>query len=388
MHLKFAASAAALLASACVCASEKTGFAFEGLSALAGPFPGVDMKGKAFLVERLGMVGPIPLEACWSSGCDETSVLLGPGWRIPLLESRYVPENERDGLLVQPEGVKRLVHALKDDSAALFSDGVWEGKKSGGQTKFRLKSAKGAAGAVELFYENGRLCKMRVPEGDFSFEYKNRRPYKINRSGKTLLTVQTDPKKPDRAVLVFGDGKSLVCEKIAGGVAFIRSDGSRRVYAAKGEYSSSAMDTPYGKIEWDASTGAIRSFGGWTYTIGAPEPDWNNARINRRCDADGRSESYYFDRKEGEGRHDFPNGSSIAWGVFPSGVNGGRMRWKEASDGCQTLWKVRYHYGATSLYAARMKVLRKDGTYEKREYWYNEAGRVIRRRIDGKDVSE
>ena len=148
-------------------------FPFAEMTALAGPFKGVDRQGCVFLIVRLGEVGKLPLCAYWTSREGVRSSLLGEGWCLPLLESRLVPLERSQVDFYQPDGFKRTLTRGRKDSRNL-SSGAWFGREEG-EGDVRLSADFGPqAGKIEVGFRGGRLANLRCAEGSFGFSYRGR----------------------------------------------------------------------------------------------------------------------------------------------------------------------------------------------------------------------
>ena len=113
MRLQSLAYACLLLSIALQSAGES--LPFERLDDIRGPFEGTGIRGDALYVRELGRVGKLPLQAYWSSVRLNNSPLLGFGWCIPLLESKFVKADERRWAFDQPDGYVRIFIKASDN---------------------------------------------------------------------------------------------------------------------------------------------------------------------------------------------------------------------------------------------------------------------------------
>lgn len=363
-------------------------FPFAEMTALAGPFKGVDRQGYVFLIVRLGDVGGLPLCAYWTSRKDVRSSLLGDGWCLPLLECRLVPKERSEVDFHQPDGfVRTLVRGRKDPRN--LSSGVWRGCETG-EGDVRLTADFGQRdGRIEAGFRGGRLVNLRCAEGSFGFSYRGREIAKVTGDGGTLLSVERDARDVDRIVLRMS-GRSAVCERRGNALTVVAADGSRHSFARCSDAEAATLEADGAVCRWDRYTGKALSVGDWTYRIGACNPEWNNAPI-ARTHADGRTEAYWFNRANGKGSYRTADGERYVWARFPSGDLYGLMRWSEKTRGAELLHRHDYTYDADRRLVfhrlRRGEGERQDGTLpELEETWYAPDGKVRRVRLDGKEA--
>lgn len=354
-------------------------FSFSGLNHLAGEFEGVDRKGHVFVVEELGMVGPIPMCASWSS--DRVSSQQSPvdGWRIPLLECRFVPKDENAYELVQPDGVPRTLWRGRKDPATV-ANGVWKGRVKGDEAT--LSADLGSATEnIQLNFRQGRLTRMRIAEGSFDFAYAGRTLEKVCHGGRVVLTIVRDAKDAGRRQFRFADKTVAEIAKRPSEVEILTAKGERRTYAYSGVAD---MQVGGRDFRWDPSTGVVTVADGWTYAVGERNPEWNDPPI-RRQQADGRIESYWFDLSTGKGVRNAADGTHYEWAKFPSGDLYGLTRWSESSRDRKRILRCEYSYNSARQLVFERSVSGGEPP-DCEEIWYGAGGETVRHRRNGKVV--
>lgn len=365
-------------------------FPFAEMTAVAGPFEGVDRQGYVFLIVRLGDVGRLPLCAYWTSRAGVRSSLLGEGWCLPLLESRLVPAERSQVDFRQPDGFVRTLTRGRKDPRNL-SSGVWRGRESS-EGDVRLTADFGSqAGRIEVGFRSGRLAGLRCAEGSFGFAYRGREIAKVTGDGGTLLAVERDAHDADRIVFRLASGRTAVCTRRGKTLTIVAADGSRHSFARNADAEDASLEADGSVCRWERYTGKALSVGDWTYRIGECSPDWNNAPI-ARTHADGRTEEYWFNRANGKGTYRTADGERYAWARFPSGDLYGLLRWSEKTSGGDLLHRHDYTYDAgRRLVFHRLRrgaAERGDGALpELEETWYAPDGKVCRVRRDGKEAT-
>lgn len=364
-------------------------FSFAEMTALAGPFKGVDRQGYAFLIVKLGDMGGLPLCAFWTSREGVRSSLLGDGWCLPLLESRIVPLTNSEIDFLQPDGFVRTLTRGRKDPHVLFS-GAWRGREDG-EGDVRLTADFGAQlGRIEVGFRSGRLVSLRCAEGMFGFSYHGGEIAKLMGNGGTLLTVKRDARDAGQVAFRLSSGRSAVCERRGDTLTVVAADGSRHVFRRGEDDEYATFDADGVVYRWDRYTGKALSCGEWTYQIGECKPEWNNAPITR-THADGRTEEYWFNRANGKGTYRSAEGERYEWARFPAGDLYGLMRWSEKTRGADLLHRHDYTYDANRRVVfhrlRRGADERLDGALpELEETWYAADGKVRRRRLDGKEA--
>lgn len=363
-------------------------FLFENLSGLAGPFEGVDAAGRAFLVEKLGDVGSIPLFVYRSSDESAPHGLLGPGWHIPLLESRIVPVDEKTYEFLQPDGLRRDIRVSRDNAEVLTSSRVWTGRAKGDEVS--LQGDVGGGERYALSFRQGRLTRMKVEEGTFDFSYAGRSPEKVSSRGRTLLTVVRDARNAAKIDFVFAGGQRVSAERTAEQVRITWPDGREKTFVKGMVGEAESLKVGELLVTWDRYSRKLMSFGEWTYTVGKAKPDWNTPSIER-VSHDGRREFYWFNLANGRGEYRQSDGTTYRWARFPSGDFYGLMRWSEKTRKGQLLHRNDYSYDS-GRHVVYNRLARGGEECEEQslpaleERWFAADGTVRRVRVDGKDV--
>ncbi|MDO5317082.1 MAG: hypothetical protein Q4G65_00505 [bacterium] len=364
-------------------------FLFDRLSGLAGPFEGVDAAGRAFLVEKLGDVGAIPLYAYWTSDESAPHGVLGPGWHIPLLESRIMPVDEKTYEFLQPDGLKRDIRVSRDNPEVLTSPRVWSGRAKGDEIS--LQGDIGGGERIVLSFRKGRLARMKTEEGTFDFGYSGRHLEKINSRGQNLLTVVRDARGGSKAEFQFAGKGSVAVERGADSLSMTWPDGLRKTFTRGVVGNAESLKVGDLTVTWDRYSKRLGSYGGWSYTFGERKPEWNNPSISR-LNLDGRQEFYWFNLANGKGEYREADGTQYKWARFPAGDLYGLMRWSEKTRKGALLHRNDYSYDSRRRIVfhrlSRGTEEREGNSLPAREErWYAEDGKVRRLRLDGKDMT-
>ena len=358
-------------------------FSFSGINHLAGAFKGLDRWGHVFSVVEIGSVGPLPLCACWSSGNLAATTAPAEGWRVPLLESRLVPKTENSYELVQPDGVSRILWQ-DPKKPGQIGNGVWKGQghESDGvlETTFRPPAQN-----LRLVFRQGRLVRMRIEEGTFDFAYAGRTLEKISAGGKTLLTLSSDPRHPERQEFRFADRSVASLTRSPGRAEIVTANGERQSFDYGSDGDHATVRSEAGLFSWNRYTGTVVQGDGWTYPVGERKPEWNDPPVSRRH-PDGRYESYWFDLSTGKGVQHSADKTKREWAKFPSGDLYGLTRWTETFRDGKRRSREEFSYDS-----ARRLVFNRVCTYgettDTDETWYGPDGKPTRRRHNGKAVA-
>ena len=188
---------------------------FAGLDDLRGPYDGVGAAGDALYILPLGDAGGWPIRAYWSSARTESSPVLGYGWSIPALESKFVQLDERRWAFHQPDGFVRVfIRRPRDGAGTLYGGDAWTAVLK--NDAIRVTADPGDGGPKSVFaFQHGRLVRMTCEEGDFEIKYSGRVADRIVSRGKTVLEVVrrpspgSSPPAEAAAVLRFGGGAQV-----------------------------------------------------------------------------------------------------------------------------------------------------------------------------------
>ncbi len=378
---------------------------FADLADTRGPFEWTGASGDAMYVCKLGDAGGWPVCAYWSSARTERSPLFGMGWSIPALESRFVPLDERRWAFHQPDGFVRIfVRAARDTPDVLTGGSAWTATVKGDSIRVTADPRDGGPKS-EFTFRQGRLVRMSCEEGDFEIKYSGRTADKIVSRGKPLLEVVRESGPDERIVLRFDGGRSrvvAVCrqstvfgpqgessavmpslEKCLKSLQF--SDGRALEFDYIGEGDDAFFSVDGERVAWNPRTRRIVSCGGWRYDIEDAKDELNEPSFARHH-SDGRSEESSFDRKNGLYTRRYADGRSWTSKVFTSGpLAYRRTRWTKETgkDGASVRTDFTYDEAGRVIYRRVVRDGEQGGTDET---WFDASGAAIRRRIDGEEV--
>ena len=357
-------------------------------------------------MQPLGNAGGWPICAFWSSARTERSPLLGYGWSIPALESRFVPLDERRWAFYQPDGYVRIfVRTAKDDDNLLTGGSAWTAVCKGDLIRVTADPHDGGPKS-EFSFRQGRLVRMSCEEGDFEIKYTGRMADRIVSRGKTLLEVTRETSPEDRVTFRFNGGRSQVVAICRPVVAF-GFQGASSAASSSQESCLATLQTPDGLLSfdyggtrgeaffsvggtrwtWNLHTRKILSWGDWTYKIEESkreggEPSFSFARHR----ADGCRELYSYDRKTGLFIQEFTNGTSRAHKVFTSGpLAYRRARWTKETERDGSSVRTDYTYDEAGRVVYR-RITRSGEQTETDEIWQDANGTIFRRRVNGEEV--
>ena len=389
---------------------------FERLDDIRGPFEGTGVKGDALYIHELGRVGKIPVHAYWSSASLKSSQLLGFGWRIPLLESKFEKIDERRWAFHQPDGYTRIfIRAAdnkekaknadeKDTNLVLTGGTAWSAEIR--NENIAVTASPDDGGKPSRFvFQHGRLIRMTCEEGDYEIKYLNRKIDQVVSRGKTLLKIVRKPRPANQTVFIFGDERRVTAtlretdvfaetvedmsvtptavQKLC--LASLKSSGGKTVNFTYGtDPGEVVFAAGTEKMIWDAYTRTVKSYKGWNYRIekdaGGEEPSFE------RSSADGRSEFYHYNRSSGLRRRRFKDGSSFERQLFTSGSGAYRLiRWECSKKADGSSRRTDYRYDSSNRLYYRAVLDSSGGVESKEEVWF-EAGRKVRRRVNGKEA--
>lgn len=381
---------------------------FAGLDDLRGPYEGTGMFGEALHVQPLGMAGNWPICAVWSSGRTTKSPYLGFGWSIPALESRFVPLDVRRWAFYQPDGYVRIfVQADRNEGNVLTGGPAWTAIVKDDLIRVTADPHDGGPKS-EFTFRQGRLVRMTCEEGSFEVKYTGRVADAITSRGKPLLEATRESSPEKRAVFRFNGGRTQAVAVCRPATVFGPSGESAAAMPSQ-ENCLASLQTPDGTVAfsyggengtaffqaggtrwtWDPHTRNILSCGDWIYTIGETKSHEDEVRETPTFDrrhADGRHESYANNRKTGLCVQEFTNGTSRAYKVFTSGpLAYRRARWTKetGSDGSSVRTDYTYNEAGRVVYR---RITREGEDAGTDEVWLDESGAIFRRRVNGKEV--
>lgn len=377
---------------------------FSGLDDLRGPYEGTGAFGEALHVQPLGAAGNWPICAVWSSARTSRSPLLGFGWSVPALESRFVPLDVNRWAFYQPDGYVRIfVRAGQGDDSVLTGGPAWTAVLKDDLIRVTADPHDGGPKS-EFSFRQGRLVSMSCEEGSFNIKYSGRVADGITSRGQTLLEVVRESSPEKRTVFRFNGGRSQAVAVCRPATVFGLQGESAAALSSE-ENCLASLQTPTGTVTfayggengeaffqaggtrwtWDPRTRKILSCGDWFYTIGETKEEEEVPTFDRRR-ADGSRESYSKNRKTGLFTQEFTNGTSRAYKVFTSGpLAYRRVRWtKETSDdGSSVRTDYTYNEAGRVVYRRITRTGEDAGTDEA---WLDESSKAFRRRVDGKEV--
>ena len=380
---------------------------FAGLDDLRGPYEGTGASGSALRVQPLGDAGRWPICAYWSSARNESSPWLGFGWSIPALESRFFQLDERRWAFHQPDGYVRIfVRMGKDDNGLHLTGGsAWTAVCRGDSIRVTADPNDGGPKS-EFFFRQGRLVRMSCEEGDFEIKYTGRTADRIVSHGRTLLEVVRKKLPEESVVFKFNNGRSQVVAVCRLATVFVANGDSsspepsqkkclavlQKVdgdvpFSYGGEYDEAFFSAGGTRWTWNPKTRKILSCGDWTYTIEEPNRKHGELCFTRYRGADGCSESYRSNRRTGMFVQEFTNGTSRVRQVFTSGpLAYRRVRWmkKTFRDGSSVRRDYTYDESGRVVYLRTTREGEKSEA--KDEMWLDRSGKVIRRRVNGEEV--
>ena len=388
-----------------VSSAEGGSLPFEGLDDLRGPYEGTGVSGEAFHVQPLGDAGQWRICAYWSSARTESSPWLGFGWSIPALESRFIPLDERRWAFHQPDGYVRIfVRTGHADGVLHLSGGsAWTAECRG--ESIRVTADPKDGGPVSRFvFRQGRLVRMSCEEGDFEIKYTGRTADRIHSRGRTLLEV-VRMKTPDEGIVFkFNGGRSQVVATCLPATVFVAHRDSAPEAVQKkclasiqttdgvipftygGEYDEAFFTAGGMRWTWNTHTRKILSCGDWTYMIGEPKHKDDGLLFKRYRQSDASTESYQSSRKTGMLVQVFTNGTRRASQVFTSGpLAYRRVRWMEVTKRDGDRARADYTYDEAGRVVYR-RITREGKKSKKDEVWLDQAGRIVRRRVNGEEV--
>ena len=378
---------------------------FDGLDDLRGPYEGTGASGEAFHVQPLGDAGKWQICAYWSSARTESSPWLGYGWSIPALESRFIPLDERRWAFHQPDGYVRIfVRTGHEDGVLHLSGGsAWTAECRGESVRVTADPKDG--GPVSRFiFRRGRLVRMSCEEGDFEIKYTGRTADRILSNGKTLLEVVRTKAPDEGGIFKFNGGRSQVVAICLPATVFVAHGDSAPEASQKkclaslqtadglipftygGEYDEAFFTAGGTRWTWNTRTRKILSYGDWTYAIGMPEHEGEGVLFKRCRRSDASTESYRYSRKTGIRVQVFTNGTSRASQVFTSGpLAYRRMRWIKVTKRDGDTARADYTYDEAGRVVYR-RITREGVKSKKDEVWLDQTGRIVRWRVNGEEV--
>ena len=378
---------------------------FEGLDDLRGPYDGTGASGEALHVCPLGNAGKWKICAYWSSARNESSPWLGFGWSIPALESRFIPLDERRWAFRQPDGYVRIFVRSPQGDGLLTGGSAWTAVRKG-DSIYVTADPKDGGPVSKFVFRQGRLVRMSCEEGDFEIKYTGRTADRIVSHGRTLLEVIRKKAPEGSVVFKFNGGRSQVVANCLPATVFVaHGDSSPEASQKKclaslqtaegvipftygGEYDEAFFTAGGTRWKWNTRTRKILSYGDWTYTISEQNHEHKKGELSfsRYRGTDACRESYKYNRKTGILAQEFTNGTSRVRQVFTSGpLAYRRVRWTKETNPDGESVRTDYTYDEAGHVVYRCTT-REGEKAEKDEVWVDKSGRIVRRRVNGKEV--
>ena len=376
---------------------------FRGLGMVKGPVEGIDKKGHAIVMEKLGMIGDkiygIPVYAYWSSESGISSTFLGYGWRLPIAESRIVPVNAERFEMHRPDGGVELIVRDRKDKNKLRGRRYWKGEIR--DEEIRIYTTKDCRhGQCELVFRKGRLVRFKDGSVNATFSYCGRNLESIDVDRKMVMRISRMKGKSKGWQIEFESRKVIkatlgdVDIPLASGngmrasalTEIVFPDGAKRNFAygvdADGNGTMRTADTG---IVWDAKRRTIVAKDDWRYEVKAPEPEWNNVPI-RRFNKKGEVESEHYDLKTGIKTTERGREKTVMR-LFTSGVLKGMARWMEYYRNGELQSRDEYSYDEAGRMIYSKLIGRfpysMDGKEGMKETWYAPNGQLLKIRKNG-----
>ena len=383
---------------------------FERLDDLRGPYEGVGAAGDAFYIHRLGNAGALPIRAYWSSARRERSPLLGVGWCIPALESKFMPLDERRWVFHQPDGFARVfVRTAREFGDNLTGGPAWTATVRDSTIRRVVADPHDGGPKSEFLFSQGQLVRMVCEEGEFDIAYSGRVAERISSRGKVLLEVIRKPNDEGSITFRFNNGKSQTVAILRPATVFRVIGQEMEVRSAQENCLAAFMDATgrplvrftYGGTaeeaffqasnetwSWNPRSRRITAHGGWNYAVAEPQNEWDEPAITRSRD-DGRQERHHYDRKSGLCVQRLPDGTLHESKMFTSGpLAWRRARWVKVTRPNGECVRTDFTYDEKGRVYYR-RTTREGGDAAangREEVWFNDGGAVIRRRLNDEEA--
>jgi hypothetical protein len=346
-------------------------------------FDGVNEQGRVSIWEKVGEVDvggdlKLPLHINFNSGRESASPYLGQGWILPLLESNFVQADENRFVMIQPDGWTNVFLRRNPGDTVLEGSAGWKG-----QIKANVIDVWAPCG-WHITFSRGHITSLFTPKGGrLEFIYSGNVVTEIREGGSSRLAVELDPSTRQVSALSF-NGKRLAItqdqkphvqhingQNVVGQVtrslrSIIGSEGPSKGF----EFAVNSQIRPTLRIinrddserliAWDPVTRRVISDGDWAYAITPPKDHWANAAIDRK-NAQGQTESWYYDDAQGREILHSLDGSRKVRSWFTSGRLSGKTRKIEEQNpaGSNTTYQATYNEDG--------KLIRAVKSYQQRE---------------------
>ena len=310
-------------------------------------FDGVNERGNVSYWEQVdtidfgdGLVLPIIIN--FRSDREASSSILGEGWLIAILESSIYQIDERNFLMVEPDGTNRYFNRADSESRVLKDRGGWAAEIKNDDTITAWAEC-----GWRLTFRRGKLVTMQTPENrQIDFVYSDGHVSEIHEGGKCHLKLITNISSGRATSLEFNErainvefSKRPIVQTIAGNNIVTGTSFSLHklmgAHSGPHEYNFAVNDitqptlTITGKPDrvftWDPATHHIMLDTGWKYTIKPGSGTFYNAEIRRTKD-DGGMEYWYDDKEHGTETSQGLDGVQTVTNYFVSGLLAGKVR--------------------------------------------------------------
>lgn len=309
-------------------------------------FDGVNERGAVSYWEEIDAIDlgdglRLPLILNFRSDRSSSSSYLGNGWLLALLESHIYQLNERNFVMVQPDGPNRYFSRANPQDNVLKDRGGWAA-----EIKEDTITAWAECG-WKLTFNNGRLVSMQTPENRrLDFVQTGGRVVELREGGKIHLKATIDSSTglitglefnnrrigielENRPLVQNVNGQNLMvgmvpCLHRLTGVSHNPKEYTFAVND-KIEPMLRIAGTPDRVLTWNPVTKLIISDSGWTYIITPGKDIFANAAIERK-NMQGGKESWHYDRARGVETEQLLNGVKKITTYFTSGPLVGKLR--------------------------------------------------------------
>lgn len=283
----------------------------------------------------------IPLIVNFRSDRNTSSPSLGSGWLLALLESHIYQTNERNFVMVQPDGPNRYFYRLNPQDSVLKDRGGWAAEIKGDTITAWAECG------WKLTFQKGRLVSMLTPDSrKLDFIQAGNRVVEVSEGGKVHLKAVVDSSSglitglefnnrrigielESRPIVQNVNGQNLVASMVPSlrRLTGIPSGPKEYSYALDGKLQPTLKiaGKPDRILTWNPATKLITSDSGWSYTIKPGKDISANAAI-RRVNQSGATESWYYDRARGMETEQGLDGVKRVTTYFTSGVLAGKLR--------------------------------------------------------------
>lgn len=309
-------------------------------------FDGVNERGFVSYWEQIDSIDlgddlKLPLIINFRSDNGASSPYLGAGWMLALLESRIYQIDDRNFVMIEPDGDNRYFSRQDAKSTVLKDNGGWMAEIKDDNT-----IVASAECGWKLTFQNGKLISIQTPENrKLDFIYDGGRVVEIKEGSKSCLRAIVDTASGLVTGLQYNDRNVTfdlkdrpVVQNLAGqNVVASMSPSLHGINGVPGglhQYNFGTDDKlqPIFKVSdlnrvftWNPVTNLIVSDTGWDYNIQPGTEAFANAAI-QRTNAQGGTELWHYDRTTGEEIAQGIDGVKIVTSYFKGGLLDGKLR--------------------------------------------------------------